>query len=136
MGAMLQGFADGSLVIPKYQKLINPPSLWAYYLTLPRWARDHPGVRNVLMAYEYHKPTLDVRSKEIALNYAISFIRPIDKVLEDVIVDIALSNKLRLNVQKGKEAINSLRFYELDHELLGTSSEDEDADVEMVGEDG
>jgi len=92
------GFRNGTLFVPKFDELINPPSLWAYYMTLPQWARDHPGVRNVLMAYEYHKPTLDIRQKEIALNYAISFIKPIDKATEDVIIDIALSNKARLNI--------------------------------------
>lgn len=122
--------------MPDLQKMINPPTLWAYYLTLPQWARDNPGVRNVLMAYEYHKPTLDIRQKEIALNYAISFLRPIDKATEDVIIDIALSNKARLNVQKGREAINQLKFYELDEEDLGTSSEDDDDGEELVGDDG
>ena len=58
------------------------------------------------MAYEYHKPSLDIRQKEIALNFAVSFIKPIDKATEGVIIDIALSNKARLNIQKGKEAIN------------------------------
>ncbi|CDW89254.1 UNKNOWN [Stylonychia lemnae] len=136
LGKTFQGLADGTLFVPNYQQLINPPSLWAYYQTLPRWARDHPGVRNVMMAYEYTKPNMDIRNKEIAMNYAVSFIRPIDKQLEDVIIDIALSNKLRLNVQRGKEAINSLRFYELDEELLGTTSEDEEGEEEIIGEDG
>lgn len=72
--------------------------MWAYYLTLPKWAREHPAVRDVMMAFEYHKPSLDLRTKEIAMNYAVSFIRPIDKVLEDVIIEVATSNKIRLNI--------------------------------------
>lgn len=105
---------------------INPPSLWAYYLTLPKWARDHPTVRNVLMAFEYHKPTLTIRQKELGMNYAMSFIRPIDPELENVIIDIASSQKIRLNIQKGKEMINSLKFYEIDEFDLGSDTEEED----------
>lgn len=109
-----RGVSDGSIKVPNFMETINPPSLWAYYQTLPKWAREHPSIRDVMMAMEYHKPGLDIRSKELAMNYAISFIRPIDKNLENVVVDILSSNKLRLNVALGKEAINSLKFYELD----------------------
>jgi hypothetical protein len=42
----------------------------------------------------------------MAMNYAMSFIRPIDKDLEDVIIEIATSNKIRLNIARGKEMIN------------------------------
>jgi hypothetical protein len=105
---------------------INPPSLWGYFLTLPSWARSHPYIRDVMMTMEYHKNDLTLRQKELALNFAISFIRPIDKTLENVVIDIASSNKIRLNVQTGKEAINSLKFYDFDAELLGTTSESEE----------
>ena len=62
----------------------------------------------------------------MALNYAMSFIRPIDKELEDVIIEVATSKKIRLNVQKGKEMIADLKFYELDADFLGDTDEDED----------
>jgi hypothetical protein len=52
------------VIIPNYQKDINPPSLFAYYYTLPKWARDDPFVKNVVMAFEYHKPHLSIRDKE------------------------------------------------------------------------
>jgi len=52
------------------------------------------------MAFEYHKPNLDIRDKELALNYACSFIRPIDKQLEEVIIEVASSQKIRLNVAR------------------------------------
>jgi hypothetical protein len=91
---------NGTLRCPDFMKQINPPSLWAYYLTLPKWARDHPAVRNVMMAFEYHKPSMKIRDKELALNYACSFIRPIDPALEDVIIEVATSRKIRLNVAK------------------------------------
>eukprot|EP00347_Sterkiella_histriomuscorum_P022338 403330831 len=131
---LLLGFATGRIKAPNFMETINPPSLWAYFLTLPQWARHHPIVRDVLMAMEYHKPDLDIRQKELALNYAVSFIRPIDKTLENVIIDIASSNKIRLNAQLGKEAINTLKFYDFDPELLGTTSESEEL-PEMDEED-
>lgn len=125
MNTFFKGLQDGTLKIPNFTKNINPPSLWAYYNTLPKWLRDHPVVRNVLMTFEYHKPTLSIRDKELALNYACSFIRPIDKNLEDVIIEIATSHKIRLNVALGKEMINELKFYEIDPVTLGDDTEDE-----------
>lgn len=75
---LLMGFATGRIKAPDFMGTINPPSLWAYFLTLPSWARNHPYIRDVLMSMEYHKPDLDIRQKELALNFAVSFIRPID----------------------------------------------------------
>lgn len=79
---------------------INPPSLFAYYSTMPAWCRDHPLVRNVLMAFEYHKPGMVHKDKELAMNLACSFIRPIHKSLEDVIIEVATSNKLRIDAKR------------------------------------
>jgi hypothetical protein len=129
-----KGMRQGTLRIPDFVNTINPPSLFAYYETLPKWARDHPAVRNVLMAFEYHKPTVDIRQKEIAMNYAMSFIRPIDKELEDVIIEVANSNKLRMNIARGKEMINQLKFYEIDEFTLGTDTEEEE-EVAPEGQD-
>jgi hypothetical protein len=118
--------ADGTLKVPNFMRDINPPSLWAYYNTLPQWLRDHPAIKNVVIAFEYHKPTMNIRDKELALNYVCSFIKPIDKDLENVIVEIASSHKIRMNVALGKEMINELKYYELDKEDLGeTESEEE-----------
>jgi hypothetical protein len=61
MNNFFKGLRQGTLRVPDFINKINPPSLWAYYETLPQWARDHPAVRNVLMAFEYHKPTLEIR---------------------------------------------------------------------------
>ena len=94
----LDGMANGTLKVPDYMNTINPPSLWAYYETLPKWCRDHPLIRNVLMAFEYHKPGMPFRQKELALNFACSFIRPIDPMLESVIIEVATSHKIRLNI--------------------------------------
>jgi hypothetical protein len=101
-----KGLRQGTLRVPDFVNTVNPPSLFAYYETLPKWAREHPAVRNVLMAFEFHKPTLNIREKEVAMNYAMSFIRPIDKDLEDVIIEVATSNKIRMNIARGKEMIN------------------------------
>ena len=126
MSEVIMGLNSGKLRQPDFFNNINPPSLWAYFSTLPTWARNHPYIRNVFMGMEYHKPGLTIRQKELALNFAVSFIRPIDKKLENVIVDIAASNKIRLNIALGKEAVNSLKFYDFDNELLGTTTETED----------
>lgn len=54
MNTFFKGLLDGTTRVPDYMNKINPPSLWAYYNTLPKWLRDHPVIRNVLMAFEYH----------------------------------------------------------------------------------
>lgn len=78
------------------------------------------------MTFEYHKPTLNIRDKELALNYACSFIKPIDKNLEDVIIEVATSHKIRLNIALGKEMLNELKFYEIDTDTLGDRDDDEE----------
>lgn len=60
MNNFFNGVRQGTLRVPDFMNTVNPPSLFAYYETLPKWARDHPAVRNVVMAFEYHKPTLDI----------------------------------------------------------------------------
>lgn len=125
-----KGLRQGTLRVPDFMNTINPPSLFAYYETLPKWARDHPAVRNVLMAFEFHKPTLDIRQKELAMNYAMSYIRPIDPQMEDIIIEVATSTKLRMNIARGKEMINQLKFYEIEETELGTDTESE----EEIGE--
>ena len=57
----MQDIAEGKVPIPDYVKLTNPPTLWTYYNTLPKWARDDPVVRNVVMACEYHQPNMSIR---------------------------------------------------------------------------
>ncbi len=52
------------------------------------------------MAFEYHQPLMNFRDKELALNYACSFIRPIDPKLEEVIIEVATSHKIRLDIKK------------------------------------
>lgn len=97
---LLKGMRNGTIKVPDYMNTNVPPTLWAYYSTLPTWLRDHPVVRNVFMAFEHHHPNVKLRDKELALNYACSFIRPIDKALENVIVEIASSTKIRMNIER------------------------------------
>jgi len=59
----LTGIHNGTFKVPDFVNTINPPSLWGYYSTLPQWIRDHPAIKNVFMAMEYHKPQLSLRQK-------------------------------------------------------------------------
>lgn len=106
-------------------KNTNPPSLWAYYLTLPTWCRNNPVIYNIMHAFEYHQPRLDIRQKELAMNLACSYLRPIEGRLRDVIIEVASSKKIRLNVELGKQMMAEQRFYEVDETTLGDTSEDE-----------
>jgi hypothetical protein len=49
-----KGLHNGTLIVPQFMKNTNPPSLWAYYLTLPTWCRNNPVIYNVMHAFEYH----------------------------------------------------------------------------------
>lgn len=113
----------GHVVIPDYLNEVQRPSLWAYYETLPRWARNHPIVRNVVMACEYHKPWLSIRQKEEGLNFACSFLRPIDSTMKKVLATGAASNKVEINMKTGTEMMNELQFYTFAPEDLGTDSD-------------
>lgn len=80
--------------MPDYYKLVNIPTLWSYYHTLPKWARNDPIVRNVMVAMEFKQPNMDIRAKEEALNFACSFLRPMDKELRNLLTEACISNKI------------------------------------------
>lgn len=120
-----KGLQNGTLFIPQFMKNTNPPSLWAYYLTLPTWCRNNPVIYNCMHAFEYHQPRLDIRKKELAMNLACSYLRPIEGRLRDVIIEVASSKKIRLNVELGKQMMAEQRFYEVDQTTLGDTSEEE-----------
>ena len=101
------------------------PSLWAYYSTLPAWCREHSVVRSVLFAFEYHKPEMTLREKELAMNLACSYLRPIEGRLKEVIVQAAQSQKLRMDVTLGKQMMNELKFYAPDPATLGSDTEED-----------
>lgn len=112
------------LEIAEQERMPNP-SLWAYYSTLPAWCRNHSIVRSILFAFEYHKPELTLRDKELAMNLACSYLRPIEGRLKEVIIQAAQSQKLRLDVTLGKQMMNELKFYAPDPATLGSDTEDE-----------
>lgn len=80
------------------------------------------------MAFEYNKPHLDIRQKELALNFMASMLRPIEGRYRDVITEVAGSNKLRMTIEGGKEMMNELNFYKIEVEDLGTDSGEEFGD--------
>lgn len=125
MGDLLKGIASGAVKVPEYSKIINPPTLFAYYSTLPAWCRNHSLVTNALFALEFHQPRVGIRDKELALNFMASYLRPIDGRLLDVIKEVAAAKKIRLNIELGKQMMNELRFYDLDPHEIGEQSDDE-----------
>lgn len=128
MDEHLENVESGYLPVPDYTKIINPPSLWAYYLTLPQWARDHSVIRNILYAFEYHQPRMNIKDKEVAMNLACSYLQPIEGRMLDVVRDMVASQKIRMDGQLGKEMMSELQFYQLDPHWLGTETEDFDDD--------
>lgn len=57
------------------------PTLYRYYNTLPKFARDSVIVKNLVKAFEFTKPTMSIREKELSLNYICQFTLPMDKCL-------------------------------------------------------
>ncbi len=125
MNEMFKGINAGTLRVPQFTQTINPPTLLAYYSTLPAWARHNPLVTNVFYAMEYHQPRIGIRDKELALNYAASFLRPIDEKLIEVIKEVAAAKKIRLNIELGKQMMNELRFWQIDPFEVGDESDEE-----------
>jgi hypothetical protein len=125
----LQLINQGLMAVPDYAKNINPPSLWAYYLTLPQFCRDHNTIRNILYAFEYHQPRMSIRNKEMAMNMACSFLVPIEGRLQDVIVQMAASHKIRLDMETGKQMMNELKMWRMDPVYVG------DPDIEEGGDE-
>lgn len=74
---------------------------------------------------EFNQPRTSIRDKELALNFAASFLRPIEGKLLDVIKEVAAAKKIRLNVELGKQMMNELKFYAIDPHEVGEKSDDE-----------
>ena len=123
--------AKGTIKAP-HENAGFAPSLWTYYHTLPQWARESIHVRNVLMAFEYNKPLLDIRQKELALNYMCSILGPIEGRLLEVITEVAESRKLRMTMQLAKEMMAELSYYEIDIAYLGSDTEEEVDDKDKM----
>jgi hypothetical protein len=132
MGDYLKGISNGTVRVPTWTEDINPPSLFAYHSTLPNWARNNVLITNVLFAMEFHQPRTDIRDKELALNYAASFMRPIDDRLLKVIKIAATAKKTRLNIELAKTMVNELRFWHFDPMDVGDESDEEGEDEEDI----
>lgn len=59
------------------------------------------------------------------MNLACSYLRPIEGRLRDVIVEVAASKKLRINIETGKQMMQEQKFYEFDATTLGDTSDDD-----------
>ena len=64
------------------------------------------------------------------MNYAASFLRPIDEKLIEVIKEVASAKKIRLNVELGKQMMNELRFWQIDPMEVGEESDEEGEEEE------
>ena len=128
MKDFLTNCAKGTAIMPGYHKEQNQPSLWTYYKTLPQWCRDNQLIRQTLFAFEYHKPHLDIRQKELAMNFVASMLRPLEGRYKTVVTEVAMSNKLRVTMQNGKEMMSELNFYTIDLADLGSDTEDDGDD--------
>ena len=60
------------------------------------------------MGFEYHQPNMNIRQKEDALNFACSFLRPMDPILKKVIGDVYSSQKVQMNMKRGQQMLNEL----------------------------
>lgn len=132
MGDYLKGLVNGTVRVPEWTVITNPPSLFAYHSTLPHWARNNTLITNVLFAMEFHQPRTDIRDKELALNFAASFMRPIDDRLLRVIKIVASSKKTRLNIELAKTMVNELRFWPFEPMDVGDESDEEGEEEEDI----
>ena len=66
------------------------------------------------------------------MNFACSYFRPIEGRLRDVIIEVATSKKIRVNIEKGKQMLAECEFYEIEPEWLGDTSEDEFATATSI----
>ena len=111
--------------MPDFEKERNRPSLWTYYETLPVWCRENPILISTLYAFEYHKPHLTMRQKELGLNLMASMLRPVEGRFRRCIEEIASSSRKRVTVENGKAMMNELNFYVIDVAVLGSDSDNE-----------
>lgn len=66
------------------------------------------------MAMEYHKPGTPIRAKEQALNFACSFLRPIEPTLRATLATAIASQPIMLNAKLGQEMTNELEMHYVD----------------------
>lgn len=59
------------------------------------------------------------------MNLACSYLRPIEGRLRDVLVEISQAQKIRLDINLGKQMMNELKFYAPDPLTLGSDTEED-----------
>lgn len=89
LNSHLTNVQKGLTRVPDFYKEMAPQTLWAYYQTLPQWCRESSAVKHLLFAFEYNKPFMDFRQKELAMNYMCSLLGPIEGRLLEVINEVA-----------------------------------------------
>ncbi|CAI2384693.1 unnamed protein product [Moneuplotes crassus] len=116
---------------------VETPSLWAYFETMPSWATDHPFVRQVLMGIEYNKPFERLKDKELALNFAMSLLKPIDKDTEKILLIMNDTRRVKMNYERGRQMMTEIKPWDLEFGQLGSpahanmedNQEEEEAEV-------
>lgn len=59
------------------------------------------------------------------MNLACSYLRPIEGRLRDVIIEVASSKKIRLNIELGKQMMKESPFFDFDPETLDDTTDEE-----------
>lgn len=62
------------------------------------------------------------------MNFVASMLRPLEGRYKTVVTEVAMSNKLRVTMQNGKEMMSELNFYTIDLADLGSDTEDDGDD--------
>lgn len=77
------------------------------------------------------------------MNLACSYLQPIEGVLADVIDILVESNKIRMNMKRGKEMMNEIKFWAIDPDEDSTDDDggigevgDEDAELQRILSEG
>lgn len=63
------------------KKEIILPSLYRYYNTLPKFARDSEFVKKLVRTFEFTKHNMSIKEKELSLNYICQFTLPMDECI-------------------------------------------------------
>ena len=72
-------FLNGTEKLCPQEKEIIVPSLYRYYNLLPEFARESIMVKNLVRAFEFTKPGMSIRDKELSLNFICRFTLPMDE---------------------------------------------------------
>lgn len=134
--ALIQLMKEGDPNSNEFQMLVKQtyqhiPTLWAYFGTLPSWARTHPLIQCVFLVLEFSSQRMSMRQKEKALNFSCTALFPIDhRILE--YFEFANTCKLRLNDKLAKQMIAELPPKPIDIFDLNSTGEDHKMEEDAV----